>query len=249
MPTPLPDASIVRELPTPDIPEEKVGWSDAKNLAWIEIIENRRTVPASYLERKSDNSKRALDSAFLYADPDVGIYSGTAAGTDYRHHVMRSYLKGYVPFQTENLWIPLLTLAKRKAYQLDELQYSGKKDIWQTSREAYRFTRGDCEDHAIALADWLIEMGEDARVVLGKYKNTGHAWVILFRDGNALLLEATGKRLYLSLSQYPLAEMHPEYHPVAMFNRENFWQNTGSSFTTRYDDEKWKLMSHYLAEI
>ena len=58
---------------------------------------------------------------------------------------------------------PLYTLAQRKRYQLDAKQYAGRSEVWQTSRQAFFYPRGDCEDHAIALADWLIEMGEDAR--------------------------------------------------------------------------------------
>ena len=68
------------------------------------------------------------------------------------------------------------------------------REIWQNSRQAYLHTRGDCEDHAIILADWLIALGHDARVVLGNHRGGGHAWVVLFQDGREMILEATSKK-------------------------------------------------------
>lgn len=51
-------------------------------------------------------------------------------------------------------------------------------DVWQTSQGAFLKGKGDCEDHAVILADPLIDIGLDARVVLGDYRGRGHAWKI-----------------------------------------------------------------------
>ncbi len=72
-----------------------------------------------------------------------------------------------------------------------------------------------------------------------------HAWVVLFADGKEFLLEATQKRGVGSLKAYPLAATFTKYHPEFMFNREYFWQNRGSKFTTNYSSEKWVKMSRY----
>jgi hypothetical protein len=171
--------------------------------------------------------------------------AASAQGLDQRHHFVNSYLVDFKPFDTDVLWVPLYTLALKKKYQYDHLQYSGLADVWQNSRQAYYFSRGDCEDHSIALADWLISMGQDARVVLGKYKGGGHAWVVLFHDSRAYLLEATSKRKIKNLRHYPLAGLAYEYHPRFQFDRTRFWVNTGSRLTTRYTGKHWVLRSRF----
>ena len=171
--------------------------------------------------------------------------AASAQGLDHLHHFVNSYLVGFKPFDTDKIWVPLYALAQKKQYQYDHLQYSGLADVWQNSIQAFYYTRGDCEDHAIALADWLIEMGCHARVVLGDYNGNGHAWVILFHEGQTYLLEATNKRRMKSLKHYPLAQLARGYHPRFQFDRQGFWVNTGSAFTYRYTGEHWVLRSRF----
>jgi len=59
------------------------------------------------------------------------------------------------------------------------------------------------------------------------------------------LLEATHKRPGRSL---PLASQLPDYRPEAMFNRESYWVNAGSPFTTEYSDGRWQRRSGFLRE-
>lgn len=182
---------------------------------------------------------------WTWGSEDKTATTASALGLDERHHFANSYLLGYLPFYTEKKWVPLYVLASRKIYQLDHLQYTGLTDIWQNSEQAFRLTRGDCEDHAIALADWLIGLGVDARVVLGKYKNEGHAWVIVFDGGKEYLLEATGKQSLTRWSQYRLAATQTDYHPRYQFDRNSFWINTGSEYTVRYSGENWRKTSSF----
>ena len=142
----------------------------------------------------------------------------------------------------------ILPVRKRRgADQLDSINYIGKDDVWQTSRQAFYYPRGDCEDHAIVLADWLTMMGEDARVVIGEWKGGGHAWVTLFRDGNEYLLEATRKKGLGRNQPYPLASLFPIYRPRYMFNHESFWVNTGALHGQSYSDPARVEASHYTA--
>jgi hypothetical protein len=178
----------------------------------------------------------------------VSDATATALGIDTRHHFVNSYLVGYEPFETDRIWVPLYTLVLRKHYEFDHIQYSGLDDVWQNSKQAYYYTRGDCEDHAIILADWLISMGIDARVVIGTHKKTGHAWVIFFADGKEYLLEPTSKRKTRTTGAIPPASLMVDYHPACQFNRDRFWVNTGSLFTTRYSGPNWKMKSRFAAE-
>ncbi len=128
-----------------------------------------------------------------------------APGLDRRHHFANAYLVGYVPFPEVEAWVPLAALAQRKRYQFDHEQYPGAPELWQTSREAFFHPRGDCEDHALALADWLIGLGHDARVVIGTMRGGGHAWVVLLDGEAALFVERGGRSLV------PLREPDPTW--------------------------------------
>lgn len=171
--------------------------------------------------------------------------TATAIGVDRRSHFVNAYLEGYQPFRTEQLWVPLYTIAHKLEYQRDHLQFQGLQDVWQSSRQAFYNTRGDCEDHALILADWLISMGYDARVVLGTAKREYHAWVVLFHKEREYLLEATSKRKKMDWSHYPLAGLQTDYQPEYMFNRRFFWTNKGSAFTTHYNGDQWLKQSRY----
>lgn len=187
--------------------------------------------------------------------PIVGVYffhlnniknaTAIAPGLDERGHIVNAFLEGFSPFVVDNVWMPLYVIAKRKSYMLDSINY-GREELWQTSRQAFYFANGDCEDHAIVLADWLIDMGYDARVVMGTYENTGHAWVVLIKDNQEFILEATQKSQLSTGIPYPLAAGLPDYHPKAQFNRDTFWINTGSSFTTSYRSDNWVAQSRYM---
>ena len=155
---------------------------------------------------------------------------------------MNSYLVGIRPFAVENPWLPLYVIAKTKTYQLDSEQYK-TPELWQNSAQAFMLPRGDCEDHALALADWLISEGVDAKVVIGKYKQGGHAWVVASQNNKIYLLEATTKRVRKNWNHYPLASLSQHYYPELMFNRNEFWQNTGAKATKDYQGVHWKKRS------
>ena len=190
---------------------------------------------------------RGREQVVPWGARSVGIYSVSAPSVAGDHRLVNDYLEGFQPYVVANPMLPLYALAQRKQYQLDAQQYAGRQEVWQTSREAYAFARGDCEDHALILADWLMAMGEDARVVLGDYRGGGHAWVVLFKNGREYLLEATKKAGLTRSKPYPLASLHRDYHPQLMFNRYDFWQNQGSKYTTRYAGSQWRKQSYYRA--
>ena len=173
--------------------------------------------------------------------------TGSATGVDGNAWFVNSYLVGYKPFDTNSVWEPLATLSLRKAYVLDHKLYGPNlAEVWQNSRQGFLYSRGDCEDHAIILADWLIAMGHRARVVLGKHRNQGHAWVVLFKDGQEYVLEATTKRRPKSIRDFKLAALATDYRPMYQFDRDSFWVNTGSVFTNRYSGKQWQERSQFV---
>jgi predicted transglutaminase-like cysteine proteinase len=215
--------------------------------SFVEVIHNgNRFFEKQIHQHFKNRSRNEMTAGVAYwsfqNNPPV---AASAFGTDYLHHFVNHYLVGYAPFHTDNLWMPHYTISIRLTYQLDAQQYGGYKEVWQNSREAFMNTRGDCEDHALALADWLIELGIDARVVLGSYKNEGHAWVVVFLENGIFLLESTSKQKNRSWKHYPLAKFETHYHPQYMFNRDYFWLNTGSKLTTNYEGRNWVKKSRF----
>lgn len=184
--------------------------------------------------------------SFYFSDRNHNIVSYAATGLNKRPYFANSYLVGFVPFKTDKAWVPLATLSMRKSYMLDhKLHGPAFADIWQNSEQAYYHSHGDCEDHALILADWLIGLGYDARVVIGEVPQGGHAWVVLFLEGQQLVLESTSKNRPRSVSDFYLAALATDYRPKIQFNREQLWVNTGTTYTTQYTGDHWELRSHF----
>lgn len=197
-------------------------------------------------------SRTEKDKIYGYtiSDRNKHIFAGVKPSTANKMYFVNGYLNGFVPFEPENMWVTLNYLRNRLKYQLDEIGYNKRLEVWQTSLESYIKLRGDCEDHAILLADWLIGLGYDVKVVAGTVKvrgakPQGHAWVVLFKDGKEYLLEATRKSKW---NKIPLASTLPNYFPKYMFNRKDFWINTGSKLTTKYSGSKWKKSGEFFPD-
>jgi hypothetical protein len=184
---------------------------------------------------------------FIWQDSVGGVFAFAAQGIDKNHYFANSYLTGYVPFETEKVWVPLATLAQRKTYQFDHQRYGiSRQDVWQNSQQAYLNSHGDCEDHAIILADWLLGLGFEARVAIGELPEGGHAWVVLYYMGKEYVLEATSKSRPRSMQDFKLAKFATRYRPKFMFDRDHFWENSGTVFTTRYHGENWLKQSRFV---
>lgn len=209
---------------------------------YVEVVGVKAIMKESWLQNfQKDWSLKQKASFHTWTWCGVKNSTASAFGLDRKAHFVNSYLVDYQPFETNNIWEPLYTLATTKKYQYDHLQYSGILEMWQNSRQAFFYPRGDCEDHALILADWLISMDEDARVAVGTYRGGGHAWVVLFKDGSEYLLEATSKKKNMT-EVFPLAILQTNYKPEMMFNRNNFWFRQGKH-TTKYSGPSWKMMS------
>ena len=238
------DADLQRGAERAESLLEDADLDMAQGQYGLDILQTRESLSRNEVARMLRKWNHHAGPVYYWLSrPDRDIYAMSALGVDGEHHLASAYLEGFQPFATDNPMIPLYVLAQRKRYQLDSRNYRGKEDVWQTSRQAFLYPRGDCEDHAIILADWLTMMGEDARVVVGDWGRERHAWVVLIKDGREYLLEATKKSGLGRNRPYPLASLHPQYKPDFMFNHEYFWVNTGSSHTTRYRGSAWQQRS------
>ena len=196
-----------------------------------------------YLARQQGKGEEAPFN-LVWRDKNHRDAAYTSMGVDWKHPFVNSYLVGIRPFKAENNWLPLYVISKLKTYQYDKEQY-GAVEVWQNSAQAMKLPRGDCEDHALALADWLISEGVDARVVIGKYKNGGHAWVVAKINQRTYLLEATSKRVRKNWNHLPLASLSYDYFPTHMFNRTEFWVNTNKDLTQDYQGVHWVKTSKF----
>ncbi|WP_444943072.1 transglutaminase domain-containing protein [Microbulbifer sp. ZKSA006] len=213
----------------------------------VRVVGTRHPLEEKTIQQVVDRRSRE-ESAHVSVWNWQGIEAVTASarGLDQQHHFANSYLVGFKPFKTQQLWVPLYTLAMQKEYQYDHLQYAGLSDIWQTSRQAYYQKRGDCEDHAILLADWLIELGVDARVALGTHKGQGHAWVVAILNDREYLLEATSKRRQTSWQAVPLAALAEGYDAEFQFNRHFFWAKKSPLPSRQYRGNHWIKKSQFI---
>lgn len=219
---------------------EQFGTVYASNSAWrfstTQLQREVKKLPAADRHR-----------FYTWSDSRHVELTGSASGVDSNTWFANSFLVGFLPFETESIWEPLATLSLRKGYVLDHQLYGpNKSEIWQNSQQGFMYSRGDCEDHAIVLADWLIALGHEARVVLGKHRGQGHAWVVLFKEGKEYILEATTKRRPKSIHDFELAALATDYHPLYQFDRDNYWVNANGILTTRYQGDHWHLRSKFL---
>jgi len=219
---------------------------DLTNGSMIKLLQTGDTVSEKEMRSLLDKAGiERKDSYLLWSFRGLNGASATAMGTDRQHHFVNSFLEGYRPFWVDHPWKPLYAIAMRLKYQPDSLQFAGLEDVWQTSRQAFFNTRGDCEDHAILLADWLIGCGVEARVVVGRTARGGHAWVVAFMEGQQFLLEATSKQKRRHWRHYPLASLASDYIPTIMFNRDSFWMYTGPPRPGSYTSDHWEKRSRY----
>ena len=226
---------------------EPIGYQHDKQNGVVSSIDGKSsldTVTLAQIVNSSGIENRYR--SFFFNDLDENIITYAATGIDKNPYFANSFLVGFMPFETDKAWMPMATLSMRKYYLLDHQLYGPTmEDIWQNSEQAYYHSHGDCEDHAVLLADWLIGLGYDARVVIGEVPEGGHAWVVLFLDGVEYVLESTSKRRANSIKDFYLARRATDYRPKLQFNRDKLWVNTGSMYTTTYTGPKWVLRSSF----
>ncbi len=113
------------------------------------------------------------------------------------------------------------TLAEIEAFLLKCKYLSDQKtrsqdDFWEPPDVFEKRKTGDCEDHAIWAWRHLHDMGYKTRFVLG-LSGEWHAWVHIFINGRAYLLEATQKYKW-----FPKVDSYDAHWSVECIGKKKF---------------------------
>jgi len=101
--------------------------------------------------------------------------------------------------------------------------------------------KGDCEDSALLLADWLLSRGFEVRVALGRYGDMGqHAWCVAKVDGIDYLLESTEGSPNPDKPAYA-ADVGSRYVPDLLFDRTHIYVRAKPR--ERFDGSYWGTRS------
>jgi hypothetical protein len=179
---------------------------------------------------------------FFYSSPSDGVFSASALAQTKERYLVNSFLTGFNPFSSNNIWLIHAALNKF-TYLVDRDGPSAELDQWKTGTELFKTGIGDCEDHAIAFADILISHDIDAKVVMGTYHNRGHVWVMLTVGPQDYLIEANYKFSSERPRLFPIAKYMTNYRPLYMFNRTEFWSYENPQKKLVYDRTLWKHKS------
>lgn len=107
-------------------------------------------------------------------------------------------------------------------------------ESWQRAVETYQWRRGDCEDSAILLADWLRAIGHETYVVAGKWRQMSHVWVVLRDAADWYILETTSSK-GSDRRILPLARLLTDYNPSDfMFDDKQVWARRTTGWTADY---------------
>jgi hypothetical protein len=155
------------------------------------------------------------------------IYGMLAADTGEHFHYVTDFLTGYAPTiqypPGQSKLAELMAIWRAETERCRYLPDGGNKgnESWQTSNETYLRRRGEREDLAILLADWLLARGFQARVVIGSDAATrdARAWVVARLDGKDYLLEASEFPFNLQVPPL-LSDVGSRYVPELSFDRQ-----------------------------
>lgn len=113
-------------------------------------------------------------------------------------------------------------------------------DYWSYPSETLQARVGDCEDSAILLTSMLRRAGYSAFATVGFYKDFGHVWVSMRRDGAWLVLDTT---LSSVPPVVPTEALAREYKPLFRFNEEEVLIEAAEVLVSRRDSgPRWYMI-------
>lgn len=182
--------------------------------------------------------------------PRCGMdYGVLAPNADGQFRYVNEYLTGYQPparypsegnrlHELYTIWNAVVASC---LYTKDSTAANPARDAWQTPLETMRRGRGDCEDSALLLADWLISRGFDVRVALGRFGDMGqHAWCVARVDGIEYLLESTEGHPDPEKPPYA-TDLGSRYVPETIFDRDAIYVRSHPK--ERFDGVYWSTKS------
>ena len=113
----------------------------------------------------------------------------------------------------------------------DEEQF-GMDDYWQPPEEFEQRRKGDCDDYAMWTWRQLVELGYDARFVLGRCTRygIGHAWVTFHMNGEYFLLEPQLWFLGERMPELSAVRYEPEFSVAWDSERAHWFKHKHLSF-------------------
>lgn len=201
-----------------------------------------KTKHISRAERQKESFSLECPSCFL-------TYALVASDTRGHFHYANEFLTGYQPpaiypagqSRIEQLFTIWSAVHNNCIYTPDPVDNLNKTDRWQTALETQIRGKGDCEDSAIYLVDWLLARGYDARVALGRYGDIGgHAWCVVRLDEVEYLLETTSEGNPDFDSPPLISRVGSRYIPEILFDRWGIYVRSAQRqpWDGNYWDEK-----------
>lgn len=179
-------------------------------------------------------------------------YAVIASDSKGTFHYVNEFLTGYSPPATfaknesriQKLFTIWSAVHDHCRYTNDpgasDSKYASKNhlDSWQFADETQRLRTGDCEDSTIFLADWLLSLGYQVRVALGRYGDLGgHAWCVVKIEDKEYLLESTEGRPD-PVDPPLISRVGSRYVPEVLFDR--FAIYVPSSANRVWNGDYWK---------
>ena len=178
--------------------------------------------------------------------PQCGrLYDAFAPDDQGRFRRVNEYLQGYEPpanyaaesnrlHELYTIWSAVVGGCQ---YSKDTNDRYPTRDAWQLPLQTITRGKGDCEDSALLLADWLMSRGFEVRVALGRYGDMGqHAWCVAKVDGIDYLLESTEGSPNPDKPAYA-ADVGSRYVPDLLFDRTHLYVRAKPR--ERFDGSYW----------
>jgi hypothetical protein len=116
-------------------------------------------------------------------------------------------------------------------YISDEEQF-GERDYWQAPEQFEESKKGDCEDFALWAWRQLLQMGYEARFVVGRASRygDGHAWVTFQKDNKFFLLESLNSGLGLWLPRLSVIRYTPKFSVTWDGDKISYFEHQDKKF-------------------
>lgn len=240
-----PTAEYAGQAVTAGVPDALITGQELRQRGEVEVIATGARVHIRELRPLLPSAGASRWFTRSWDLDGVEDATGTAPGLDGETHFINSFLLGFKPYDMRTVWGPLSVLATQKIYELDEVQHRGRTETWQNAEQFWVNQRGDCEDHAILLADWMRSLGYEASVAGGTYRGGGHAWVVLKHNGREYILEATDKVARRNVSGFLRVERATDYVANVMFDGRDYWVSDVRGWQRSYFNGRWTRKSRF----
>jgi hypothetical protein len=94
---------------------------------------------------------------------------------------------------------------------MSDKEQFGKDDYWQPPEQFEKTKKGDCDDFALWTWRQFLNMGYNARFVVGRMGSTGHAWVTFEKNGKYYVVEPNYRVVGDTFPSLSTIRFHPRF--------------------------------------